>query len=276
MTIKIDESGRRSIQVEVEVPGTPEQVWQAIATGPGITAWFVPTDIEESDDGTPVRVVSHFGPGMDSKATVTAWDPPRRFAAESSGYAPGAPPLATEWTVEARSGGTCIVRVVHSLFASTDDWDGQLEGTEAGWPTFFRILGLYLERFPGQKASNISLAAMPSAEVAEVWRTLADALGLEGARAGEGRAATGAEAPPLAGTVEPLGEIPDGRRVLVRLDEPVPGAAFIGAFNCGGMTMASLNIYYYGDEAEAVAARDEPLWRAWMNRVFPVADSAST
>jgi hypothetical protein len=32
---------RRSIQVEVEVPGTPEEVWQAIATGPGISAWEV-------------------------------------------------------------------------------------------------------------------------------------------------------------------------------------------------------------------------------------------
>jgi hypothetical protein len=36
-------SGRRWVQVEVEVPGTPEEVWQAIATGPGISSWFVPT-----------------------------------------------------------------------------------------------------------------------------------------------------------------------------------------------------------------------------------------
>ena len=33
---------RREIRLEVEVPGTPEQVWEAIATGPGITSWFVP------------------------------------------------------------------------------------------------------------------------------------------------------------------------------------------------------------------------------------------
>jgi hypothetical protein len=43
MSVKIDPSGRRSVQVEVEVPGTPEQVWQAIATGPGVSSWFVPT-----------------------------------------------------------------------------------------------------------------------------------------------------------------------------------------------------------------------------------------
>ena len=32
MPVKTDNAGRRSVQVEVEVPGTPEQVWQAIAT----------------------------------------------------------------------------------------------------------------------------------------------------------------------------------------------------------------------------------------------------
>ena len=35
MSVKKDASGRRSVQVEVEVPGTPEEVWQAIATGAG-------------------------------------------------------------------------------------------------------------------------------------------------------------------------------------------------------------------------------------------------
>ena len=40
MSVKKEASGRHSVQVEVEVPGTPEEVWQAIATGPGISAWF--------------------------------------------------------------------------------------------------------------------------------------------------------------------------------------------------------------------------------------------
>ena len=35
MPVKKDASGRRWIAVEAEVPGTPEQVWNAIATGPG-------------------------------------------------------------------------------------------------------------------------------------------------------------------------------------------------------------------------------------------------
>src|SRR5713226_8582227 len=109
MIVKKDASGRRSIQVEIEVPGTPEQVWQAIATGPGVSSWFVPTEVEEREGGS---VVSHFGPGMDASATATAWEPPHRFAAESRDLGPNAPPLATEWILEARSGGICVVRVV--------------------------------------------------------------------------------------------------------------------------------------------------------------------
>ena len=49
MSVQKEASGRRSVQVEVEVPGTPEEVWQAIATGPGISSWFVPTTFEEHD-----------------------------------------------------------------------------------------------------------------------------------------------------------------------------------------------------------------------------------
>ena len=52
-TVKEAAPAMRSVAVEVEVPGTPEEVWQAIATGPGITAWFVPTEVEEREGGEP-------------------------------------------------------------------------------------------------------------------------------------------------------------------------------------------------------------------------------
>ena len=39
----------RSIELEIEVPGTPEEVWRAIATGPGISSWYVPHRVEEHE-----------------------------------------------------------------------------------------------------------------------------------------------------------------------------------------------------------------------------------
>jgi hypothetical protein len=108
MSVKKEASGRHSVQVDLEVPGTPEEVWKAIATGPGISSWFVPAEFEERD-GKPVALTVNFGPGMEARSVVTAWDPPRRFANESGGWMPGAPPIANEWSDEPlpvrRSGG---------------------------------------------------------------------------------------------------------------------------------------------------------------------------
>jgi uncharacterized protein YndB with AHSA1/START domain len=277
MSVKIDQSGRRYVQVEAEIPGTPEDVWQAIATGPGISSWFVPTDLEERVGG---RIVSHFGPGMDSTATVTAWEPPHRFTAEGEEFLPGAPPLATEWTVEARGSGICVVRVVHSLFASTDEWDNQLESTETGWPTFFHILRLYLDNFRGEPCATMSAMGMTSADVAQAWDTLTGGLGLSGSEPGERCAATSAGAPPLAGTVEPIegsgsAAAPQGRTLLLRLQEPAQGFGLLGAYNCHGPVMANIAFYLYGDRAAEVAARDQPLWHAWMSERFPAAGAAT-
>ena len=84
MSVKKEATGRRSVQVEFEVPGTPEEVWQAIATGPGISSWFVPAEFEERD-GKPVAM-KLIRPGMEPRAVVTAWDPPRMFAAQGEGW----------------------------------------------------------------------------------------------------------------------------------------------------------------------------------------------
>src|SRR6202048_5038577 len=89
------------------------------------------------------------------------------------------PPMSTKWSVEARAGGVCLVRVVHSLFASTDDWDNQLEGTESGWPGFFRILRIYLTHFRGQRSATMQWIAPAVGTVSEAWETLTAALGLK-------------------------------------------------------------------------------------------------
>jgi hypothetical protein len=49
MSVKKEPSGRRSVEVEIEVPGTPGDVWQAIAAGPGISSGFVPAEVEGRD-----------------------------------------------------------------------------------------------------------------------------------------------------------------------------------------------------------------------------------
>ncbi|MGH9858844.1 MAG: SRPBCC family protein [Candidatus Acidiferrales bacterium] len=273
MSIRKEASGRRSVQAEAELPGTPEQVWQAIATGPGVSAWFCPTEIEMGSDGKPARLVFDMGPGMQSAATVTAWDPPRRFAAESV-WAPNMPPVATEWTVEARAGGTCLVRVMHSLFASTDDWDNQLESTETGWPGFFRILRLYLSHYAGQRCFPMRAITMVAGDEDGAWQKLSRALGLASAAAGQKKSAP-AGVPPFSGTVEHVDDKPNAHGMLLRLHGPAPGTLAFGTFNCGGMVLVSVGFFLYGDATAAVAKRDEPSWQAWMQKQFPAASEAN-
>ncbi len=151
MPIRKDETGRRWVEMELLVPGTPDQVWEAMATGPGNEAWFLKADIEPHVGGA---LRFHFGQGVATSGNVTTWNPPHQFAYVERDWEPGAPPVATEITIAARSGDRCVVRMVHSLFASSDDWDDQLEGFESGWPGFFRVLHLYLEHFAGMAAAS--------------------------------------------------------------------------------------------------------------------------
>jgi uncharacterized protein YndB with AHSA1/START domain len=264
MSVKKEASGRRSVQVEVELPGTPEEVWQAIGTGPGISSWFVPTEFEERD-GKPVAVKLSFGPGMEIRSEVTTWDPPRMFATEA-GH-PGSPPIANEWSVEARGGGVCILRIVQSLFASSDDWDNQLESAKSGLASFLSILRIYLTYFRGQRSAMMKWMAPAAGTEAEAWEALTAALGLKGMRVGQ-RCTAAAGVPALGGVVEYVTHSPYD--TLLRLDKPGPGVAALGAVNFGGQSMVALNIYVYGDQAAGTVARETPLWESWFQKRFPM------
>jgi len=267
MSVKQEANGRRSVQVEFEAPGTPEEVWQALATGPGISSWFVPTDIEERD-GKPVAVNYHFGPGIEIRSVVTAWDPPRSFGQAGDGMTPGSPQMASEWSIEARGGGICIVRVVHSLFASTDDWDNQLESAASGWSGFLNILRIYLTHFRGQRSAVMQVTTPIASTEAEAWETLTAALGVKGVSVGQ-RWTTPAGVSPVSGVVELVTENPYD--ALLRLDKPGPGIAALGAVTYpSGQSVVAMNLYLYGDQAAATVARETPRWQAWIQERFPM------
>ena len=63
MSIKVEANGRRSMELSFDVEATPEQVWQAIATGEGVSSWLMPAELE-MHDGKPLALKMSFGPGM--------------------------------------------------------------------------------------------------------------------------------------------------------------------------------------------------------------------
>ena len=66
---------------EIEVDASPEEVWEAIATGPGVDAWFMGRNEIEPRVGGATRMAFR---GMSEETTVTAWEPPTRFASRTA------------------------------------------------------------------------------------------------------------------------------------------------------------------------------------------------
>jgi uncharacterized protein YndB with AHSA1/START domain len=261
MSVKKLPSGERSVEAEVEVPGTPEEVWKAIATGPGMSSWLVPSTCEERVGG---KATNNFGPGMEAVAAIKTWSPPHSFVAEAL-EGPGT--VATEWIVEARDGGKCVVRVVHRWFADTDNWDDQFVGHTYGWQAFFRILRLYLAHFKGQKCSSFQLAAFSPSSVSDVWRTLLEALAV---KEGSQKVKSTPPAPALSGVIERKGEEPHPE-LLVRIDSPAPGVAHFFPMPMGGQVLLSIRYYLYGDQGAAAISAAEGDWANWLAKQYPPA-----
>jgi uncharacterized protein YndB with AHSA1/START domain len=264
MPLKSDDSGRRWVEMEFLVPGTPEQVWQAIATGPGMSAWFTPTTVDERVGGA---ITFDFGDGDASSGAVTAWEPPSRFCYEEVGWNGDAPPVATEVTVTSRSGERCVVRMVHSLFTEKDDWDDELESFETGWPGFFEVLRVYLNNFPGQPAAAVhALVSRPGGD-AEVWSRLTSALNLSGADVGD-RCESPSGAPRLGGTVARVHQDANAREVMLRLDAPGDGVAVIGSCAIGDESRGIASLFFYGGHAVDTAAAEQGKWSTWVRGLF--------
>ncbi|MGY1590797.1 SRPBCC domain-containing protein [Geodermatophilus sp. SYSU D00708] len=259
-----DEPTARVSASEIEVPGDPAEVWQAIATGPGISTWFVPAEVEEREGG---RIVTHHGPFGSSEGVVTAWEPPHRFAYEERDWdpdAPDAPPWATELLVEARDGGTCVVRLVSGFFTGGAGWEDQLEGTDEGWRGALLALRLVLTSFRGQPVAPLLVfGSVADRSADDVGRDLLAALGLAGARVGD-RVEVDGGAPATAGTVVDT----TGRTVTLHAEHPHSGIVELGAFDYGGAKV-TVRAHLFGDGGAEAAEREAPRWTAWLTEHVP-------
>ncbi len=169
------------MELTFELPASPDQLWEAIATANGISAWFIPTEFDERVGGA---VAFHMGEDT-SRGEVTAWEPPHRVEYAEPGWAAlaGHPdaevtPLVSEFLIEAQAGGTCVLRVVSSAFGTGADWEQEFfTEMEKGWRPFFDNLRLYLVEFPGQRVTSMSVDTQIAGSVDDVWSTVRRAFG---------------------------------------------------------------------------------------------------
>ena len=121
------------IRREVELPATPEEVWEAVATGPGTASWLFPEEPGPND--------------------LVESDRPHRYAVRTEGE--GGYFNAVEFVIEAREGGTAVLRYVHSGVFEEEGWDDQFDAVDGHTEFYLHTLGQYLEHFSPRTASYV-------------------------------------------------------------------------------------------------------------------------
>ncbi|MFJ3582059.1 SRPBCC domain-containing protein [Streptomyces sp. NPDC090127] len=237
------------IELEATLPATPEQVWQAIATGPGIDSWFMGrNEVEPREGGTAAMETG----GHREESVVTAHEPGKRFALRTPEAEDGRF-MAFEYLIEGRDGGSTVLRVVHSGLLG-DDWQDEYDALRRGWPFHLHTLGEYLAHFPGRTAVPVfALAPSGDRPAREVRQVLARALSLETPVAVGARAhAEPAELSPLDGEVT----WSDDERFEIR------GADGIYTFHHGRGVVVMFH-HLFAAEADG-ADGAEAGWQRWL------------
>jgi uncharacterized protein YndB with AHSA1/START domain len=154
---------------QFEVPASVEDVWEAIATGPGVDSWFMGRN--EIENG---QVRLSFGE-LRLNSEITACDPPKHFA-HDSGKAPDGRFIAYEFMVEGRDHGSTVLRMVTSGFLPGDDWADEFEAMQLGGALFWHTLVEYLTHFAGRTARPLTAFGPVVTDWDAAWRKLEDAL----------------------------------------------------------------------------------------------------
>lgn len=250
----------RRLEKRVELDASPEQVWEAIATGPGISTWFVPHQVEPGEGG---KMSAQFGSGFDETGRVTAWEPGRRFAYGTVPAPPeGAADYAFEFLVEGRDGGGTVLRFVQSGFLD-EGWENEYNSFDAGWSLFFGNLQSYFTHFAGLPVRNVVTMGFTPVTADDAWPVLHRALGLAGHPAVGDRVTLAPDGPPpITGVVDVATREFLGVRSATGLHR-------IGAEGEAGCGVSAYH-YFYGDPVdvkELTAA-----WQRWLVEHFPPAE----
>jgi uncharacterized protein YndB with AHSA1/START domain len=239
------------VRKEIEVDATPEEVWEAIATGPGIDSWFMGRNEVEPGEGGVARMTL---PGWSMESTVTVWDPPKRLVLET-GRGEDGRFMAFEYLIEGRDGGTTVLRFVHSGFLAGDDWETEYEALKGGDPMYVLKLAECLTHFRGRTATPVS-AYGPQVDREHAWTVLRRSLGLAGEVSdGDRVRLTPDGLPPMEGVVDYVSPETLGVRTSDGMYRFIHGL--------GGTMVLGHHIYSDVDQQET-----ERAWQSWLDRSF--------
>lgn len=163
----------RSIDLSVEIPASLEVVWRAITDPKELERWF---PLKASGTAGPGGAITlSWGPPMEWTTHIKVWEPPThvQFEDPADPSRPGAV-SRVDYHLETRAGRT-IVRLVHSGFDASADWDEQFTSTTNGWRYFLMNLRHYVERHHDTPRTMVWDRRQMSKPPSEVWASLFEA-----------------------------------------------------------------------------------------------------
>jgi uncharacterized protein YndB with AHSA1/START domain len=171
-------SNTRDLELSVELDASPEDVFRAVTDGTEIAKWFAPeARVTPPEGGNKGRIWISWGEGMSVEHEIEIFDAPKRMRHPSGRNGETKAPLYAEWSIEAREGGKTTLRLVHSGFSASADWDHEYEAHGRGWRLMLQNLRHYFARHPHEPAVHLLFTSNVQSPRRSIWTTLLGAFG---------------------------------------------------------------------------------------------------
>jgi uncharacterized protein YndB with AHSA1/START domain len=169
----------RDIQLSVELDASPEDVFRAVTDGTELAKWLAPeARVTAPEGGNNGRIWISWGEGMSVEHEIEIYDAPKRIRHPSGKNGETKAPMYADWSIEARGGGKTTLRLVHSGFSASADWDGEFEAHARGWKLMLENLRQYFARHAHEPAVHVPFMSQVESSHTSIWTTLLGKLGL--------------------------------------------------------------------------------------------------
>jgi uncharacterized protein YndB with AHSA1/START domain len=169
----------RDIELSVELDASPEDVFRAVTEGTEIAKWLAPeARTTAPEGGKKGSIWISWGEGMSVEHEIEIFDAPKRIRHPSGRNGETKAPLYADWSIEAREGGKTTLRLVHSGFSASADWDDEFEAHARGWRLMLQNLRQSFALHAHEPAVHLPFMSKVESPHGSIWNTLLGKLGL--------------------------------------------------------------------------------------------------
>jgi uncharacterized protein YndB with AHSA1/START domain len=249
----MSEKTTRDIELSVELDASPEDVFRAVTDGTEIAKWLAPQARVTPPDGAKKGSIwISWGEGMSTEHEIEIFDAPKRIRHPSGKNGETKAPLYADWSIEARDGGLATLRLVHSGFSASADWDDEYDAHARGWKLMLQNLRHYFARHAHEPAAHVAFMSSVDSPRTSMWTTLLGKLGFSTApKIGDSFCFTTPGGKVLTGVVDLVTERRDLALVVREYDDALLRFTFEGKADAPSTFVYGYTIAYGAERERA-------------------------